>query len=63
MNAHILSWSWAGDLLFQVLVATIQASCPGLHLNDLVSLEILPVMFLDRFWFWFWRLSSVILTC
>lgn len=44
-NVNILSWSWAGDLLFQVLVVNIQASCPGLHLNDLVSSEILPVIF------------------
>lgn len=58
-NIHILFWSWAGDLLFQVLVAIIQAGCPGLHLNDLVSSEILRVIFLDCFW----RLSSVVLTC
>ena len=34
---HILSQSWAGDLVLHVLVATIQPSCPGLHLNDPVS--------------------------
>lgn len=61
-HAHlVLELGWR---LFQVLVATIQLSCPGVHLNNPVSFDVLPVnLGFFGFWFWFWRLPSVFLTC